>query len=120
MLDGRSKVVKEGSEEKIVVEPYVFSAQTRMALARNFAALQVEQQIYANARVGLAKQFADGKPEVPQERLADFQAELSKLLSDECGASLVVLTEVDLNLATNPLPPTVIAALLPLLAAPEV
>jgi hypothetical protein len=118
-LDGRQKIVKDGGEEKVVVEPYTFTGATRMAIARNMSALAAEQKSYNEARIGLIKQFSNGADQVPADKMGEFTEEVQKLLEADCpDIKIKKLTEADLNFAVNPLAPSVIAGLLPMLEDP--
>lgn len=113
-LDGRRRVVKDGGEEKIVFEPYTFTGATRMAIARNIASLQAEQKSYEEARNGLIKQMSGGGDTVPSDKVTEFTQEVEKLLYSD-SISLKSISESDLNLTVNPIPSSVIAALLPII-----
>lgn len=116
-LDGRQRVVLDGGVEKIVTEPYRFSANTRMAIARNVAALQAEQVSFNAARNGIIMQMSGGAGKVPDDKVPAFQAELLSLMEADCdGVSMRKISEADLNLAENPIPPSVLAELMPILA----
>ncbi len=114
-LDGRPRVIKDGGQERIVVEPYVFSAATRMAIARNIAALSSEEQAFVSARTNLIRQFGNTDGEVPGEKRKELEGEIKSLLESDADVKLVFLCEADLQIGVNPIPSSILAALLPVI-----
>ncbi len=114
-LDGRPRVVRDGGQERVVIEPYTLSAPTRMAIARNIASLSAEEQAFNAARQSLIRQFCNADGEIPVEQRKDFESEIKSMLESETEAKLVLLSEADLQIGVNPIPPSVLASLLPVI-----
>jgi hypothetical protein len=115
-LDGYTKVVKDGGLDKAVTVPYEFTANVRFSIAKNIAALGPVLRTFESSRKALIKQFSDGGNEVPADAMAAFSEAPSELLDRDEEVSSAELSQADLNLERNPIPPSVIAGLMPLLA----
>jgi len=88
-----------------------------MAIARNLCALQATRDVFTLARNDAIRRISGGKSTVPDDLRDDFASEMADLARQETDVALARVIEADLNLAENRLPPTVLAALLPLVDA---
>ena len=119
-LDTYERVVREGSNERVVREPYRFGGAVRMALARIQAGLRVHADAFDAAHDALVREISGGEAQIRPEmhgQQARFREEIGKVLAATHALDLPALTEADLRLDDNPLPPSVLVALLPLLSA---
>lgn len=119
-LDVYERVVREGGTERVVREPYRFGGATRMTLARTQAALQAHSDAFDKAHNALIRELANGQDHIPADAAGSkqmFVEEIGKLLASEHPIEIAQLSEADLKLDDNPIPPSVLTALLPLLAA---
>lgn len=119
-LDGSDRVAEKAGgvdTDKVIRVPYKFGGAARLTIARNLRLLKDAFEDYDKARQGLVKQYAaEGKetvePNTPEmEAFLKAHAELWKAEVEVVG--LKPLTEVDLDLDKNTIPPTVLASLYP-------
>lgn len=119
-LDGTPKLITDGGKETVVTMPMAFTPNVRIAIARNICALRAEKVNFETRRSEIARQLANGGERVAPENMGEY-AEAINGLSREKTAELSVtrLSESDLNLSQNPIPPSVLANLLPILGTPQ-
>lgn len=119
-LDGYDRVVKdERGQEKVVKVPYVLDGKVRIGIAQDLAALRSIAQAFQDARNGKMAEIGRGegvKPGTPEE--AQLNQELVRMLGVKQAIEVVKFTGEELGLlgaASNPIPPTALAGLGPLL-----
>lgn len=113
LLDGRKVLVGAGKPtESVEVIPYKFAGKVRDAISHNIFVLnqvQLEGQA-ANRRI--QAEIGKGKTIEPgSSAAADFDGRMSDYLERPCRVELDHLRDADLNLDTNDIPGTVLAAL---------
>jgi hypothetical protein len=114
-----TKIVKEGNRDTVVHVPYKFGAKSqavRSAAARNLRLLRPHAEAFADTRNALLLEMSDGRGHIADEEKAlsaQFNLAETKLLRSpvETDLDLAEITEVDLDLANNPIPPDVVATL---------
>lgn len=115
-MDTYDKVVTEGGRDRVVKTFYQLEGNTRMAIARNIAALQIISKAAEKARGDLvAAMSQDGK--ISDEVTPKLNSEWRKILDTENPVDLIIISEGELKLKENPYPPSLLATLLPILAA---
>lgn len=121
-FDGYKKIVPStnpGVPDQIVIVPYELSGRTRMAIAENLSALKPTIDAFEIANGNLSKSFGKNGADVDQkdqEAMAKYIAELTQILKRPVSVNLVKIPLADLNLDHNPVPPSVISALAPVIA----
>jgi hypothetical protein len=118
-LDGNMKIVKDGGQDKAIRVPYEFSGNVRFAIAKNINAIAPVNRTFSDARNALVRQFSGGKEEVPAAAMPGFDAAVAELLDRDEEIETSPLSQLDLNLDKNPIPPSVVAGLMPLLEVPS-
>jgi hypothetical protein len=118
-----SKILKEGSRETAIDVPYKYGAKSqavRSAAAHNLRLLKPHAETYGELRDALLIEITDGRgyirDETSDEELAisfKFHQAEQALLKTPVPVELELLpiAESDLDLANNPIPPAVVAAL---------
>lgn len=119
-LDGSDRLgEKAGAQgtDKVIRVPYKFAGSVRLTIARNMRALKEAFEDYDKARAALVRQHApDGKEEIePNTPEMKAFAEAHKNLWDSelDLPGVKEITEADLDLDKNTIPPTVLAGLFP-------
>lgn len=124
-LDGYQKVVKDGGQDKVVLVAYELSGNTRKLIAKDIDILTPVLRQYGKVRQGLVKQFFN-RDVLPASGSEEFQkmaqTDTFKKLTDEVQKQLDApvdeevqkISDADLKLDTNPIPPSVLAALSPI------
>jgi len=96
-LDGYDRSVKDGTQDRVIKEPYKFSPGVRLTIARDLTAVKaVVADVQATAR-GLDK------------------AAIDKLGLEKQPIVLAPILTKDLSLDQNPIPPSVLSALNPVI-----
>lgn len=114
-LDNYQAQDKDG---RAIALPYKFSGPTRMAIARNLARANEAYQALQTANNALVAQFSGGAQQVPADKMSAYTTEINKVLQGPADVgAMVKISEADLDLATNPIPGSVLAALVPILEA---
>lgn len=114
-----SKILKEGSRETPIEVPYKFGAKSqavRSAAAHNLRLLKPHAEAYNDLRNALLGELTEGRGHIADEEhelnykfhLADQKLKRSPITEE---LALLPIAEADLDLANNPIPPTVVAAL---------
>lgn len=122
-LDGYDRIARgaEGQPDQIVHEPYQLGGKVRWNVAKNSGILKQLMDAYNVARNDLVKELSkDGKsiPATDTDALAKFTEEHQKIFEiDHEVSGLLKFNEADLNLDKNPIPPSVLVALMPLIVA---
>ena len=118
-FDGQQKVVPQGdAPAKVVLVPYELSGKTRWIIAQNLAALQPQVKAADEARNALLKQIGGESGTIPATdtaRISKFTAAYNEVLNQSVTVELTKLALADLKLDANPLPPTVLSALAPVI-----
>lgn len=116
-LDGTPKVIIDGGRETVVSVPMTFTPNVRIAIARNICALRAEKDAFEQRRTELARQLANGGANVAPEHMGEYVVAMNALsLMETEELPVTRFTESDLNLEQNPIPPSVLAALMPFIA----
>lgn len=112
-LDGYERVIDDGGKPRIIKEPYRFG-EAVFALAKLRRVVREHVQDYTEARDNLIREISGGVQidEENVDQLNRFTESTGKLLKREVDIELVKLTRAELNLTKNPIPPSVIDALL--------
>lgn len=119
-LDGTPKVIVDGGRETVVTVPMTFTPNVRIAIARNIGALRAEHEKFDKNRAELVRQLSDNSGQVAVDRRGEYVTAFTALSHQETDEIAITrLTEADLNLGVNPVPPTVLAALLTLIDGQE-
>jgi hypothetical protein len=108
-LDGSTRLDKDNAPVKIA---YDFPAKTRMAIARDIKALTDAATVTTDAW----KNYIKGAGITDETKETDEQkAKVLELLSTKQDVSLEKFDESDLTTKDNPIPPTTLTRLLPLI-----
>jgi hypothetical protein len=91
----------------------------RFALAKNINRLSEFQGVYVEARNTLVRQFANGGDTVPPEEASAFSSAVAELREQDEAVTPDKIAYSDLQPDTNPIAPSVIAALMPIIASQE-
>lgn len=119
-LDGLEKSVDQGKDTpaKVVLVPWDFKPATRIAFARDLAAVRLALEAFEATRQALLKSLAPTGPEKVASDpalLAKFVVGWNDAIKDPVTVDLVLIAEDDLKLDANALPPSIITGLLPIL-----
>jgi hypothetical protein len=121
-LDGYQQVVKDGAQTHVVPTPYTFTAGVREAIADDEIALQPIMNSENQKIQAFAKTLGDGVQKygtaacVKDAECKQFIDEGNKIEGDEFTLKLTQLTLENLDLSENSIPPSVIAALSPIIS----
>lgn len=107
-LDAYEKVVGD----KVVKELYQLGGPLRLNIARNLNRIESEVAAFQKTRNALVVEHSNGSGTVDMP--AFVMAERA-LLDSETEIDLILLKEADLSLNINPIPGTVLAAIMPIL-----
>jgi hypothetical protein len=117
-LDGYERVVKDGEKEKIVTEHYKFSPNFVWAMAKNHITLNKIMEAFDEARKVVTKSVFNGKiikpdTEKPDELalLTEANDQLDVFLDKKEEVELCYITQGELSLGENRIPPSHLAAL---------
>lgn len=124
-LDGYPKVIKDGGQDKAVTISYELSGNTRKLIAKDMDLVMPALKRYGKVRQGLVKQYLDRDtvPDVRSDEYAKLAAtekfkqlsdELQKLLDQPIDEELTKISDADLKLDVNPIPPSVLSMLSPI------
>jgi hypothetical protein len=124
-LDGHDQVVKEGGAEKVVKVSYTLSGAVRLAIARDLTKLKAVIADFQAARAGKIVELSEGGSIKPGSEVEQkLGRELTVMLEQKQNLDLTKLSVADLGLllpttgssTPNPIPPTVLSDLGPILA----
>lgn len=120
-LDGTDRVVHvENQPDKVVREPFFFGGKTRWNIAKNLGILKHSIDAYEVARTDLIKSLSKDGAGIAvgdTEAFGKFNVEHEKMLNAvEDLSGILKLSEDELNTDKNPIPPSVLMVLLPLIA----
>lgn len=94
---------------------YKFSGTLRFTMALNIeTGTKVEVALQA-ANVALVAELANGGPSVPDDKMVEYNKRIRAILDAPCRCTFEPIKRDDLKLDDNPIPPTVLALLLPIL-----
>ena len=118
-FDGQQKVVLQGdAPAKVVLTPYELSGKVRWVIAQDLAALQPQAKAVDEARNALLKQIGGEFGTIPSTdtaRISKFTAAYNEVLNQSVTVELTKIALADLKLDANPLPPTVLSSLTPII-----
>lgn len=118
-LDGWDKVVKDGATERVVHVHYEMSGRLRMLIARDIDTLAPAISAFGKARADILTQAraanAGKLPENDTPEAGKALKEIQGLLDGEEQFSLLKIGEAELKLDANPIPPSVLRQLAPLI-----
>lgn len=118
-FDGYKKIVTDtNGAEKQVDATYALTPAVRWAIAKNLAALDPSQKSLNIARNAIVKNLSNGEMSVPKDKMGEFSEALNQILDREETIEYEGFSYEDLKPETNPIPPSVIAALIPILTKP--
>lgn len=115
--DGFTTLVKSAGGEKAEKIAYAFNAKTRFAIAKNINTIAASREAVNDARNKLIRQLAKGGLEVPKEHIPQFNDQLNELLETVEEMDMEPIDYDELKADDNRIPPSVIAALMPILSA---
>jgi hypothetical protein len=114
-LDRYDAVCKDGGSEKACQKLYNFGPGARWTISLDLAEAKRISAAYYLARNALVAQYADGGNKVPDDKFQKFQADDRLILDKPADVSFGMLRRDDLKLDENPIPPSVLAALVPII-----
>ncbi|MBY0255157.1 MAG: hypothetical protein K2X54_27855 [Methylobacterium organophilum] len=119
-LDGYERVVRDPSGERVVRAAYTLDGLTRLAIADNMAAIEEVSATFEKARVGLLREHtggADSFEATPEGEAAAqaFSEAVAPLFELEREIRVVPIPIASLKLDANPIPPSALSALRPIL-----
>ena len=121
-FDGQQKVVPQGdAPAKVVLVPYELPGKTRWAIAQDLAAIAPALKAADEARNALLKQIGGEAGTISSSdtvRISKFTAAYNEVLNQVVTVELTKIPSADLKLDANPLPPTVLASLTPIITSP--
>lgn len=108
------KYERAGKDGKTETAWYTFSSDVRFVIAVD---IDVAQRVTAQLQMAnnkIVQQFAGGGSKVPDDKMGAYNVELRKVLDASCRCTFTRIKRGDLNLDKNPIPPSVLALLLPI------
>jgi hypothetical protein len=128
-LDSFDRVIKEGSTEKVIREPFSFAPIIRIEIAKNIATLKTDLDAFEAARQGIISQYTKGSMRFPPAACPPGSTDptMCRLSDEETAANLEfgklqrLVHEVALyhfkltDLPIDRLAPSAIADLLPII-----
>jgi hypothetical protein len=109
---GFDVIVREGGFDKAVKIPYKgWSVATRVAITKNMMSLRPAVQSYQEAISARQRAMADSAGNILVTDQFELEKEAKELLDTEEDFNLIVLTERELKLSDNPIPPSTLASL---------
>lgn len=109
---GYQKIIKDGANEHAIQTQYEFSPGVRAAIARDIVRLQaVLQPAMMEAQQALKAICPTGLTKCPDDAAEAYRKEEAASLKRTLVVDFVRLTEQDLALDKNPIPPETLAAL---------
>lgn len=120
-LDGTPTVVKgENGVEKTVIVPYQFSGKVRWGISKNLNVLKRVSEDFSKTRDALINEVSNGTGRIEPENEAAIKLLNSKVAevfaTEEDTKGLLSLPFDGLNLDTNQIPVSILAALEPIIA----
>jgi ABC-type transporter MlaC component len=108
-LDGSTRLDKDNAQVQV---GYSFPAATRIAVSHDIKALTDHQQEFLDSW----KAYLKGAGITDETKETDAQKkEINDLLSTDTEIKVILLDENDLESKDNPIPPTILTRLLPLI-----
>ena len=120
-LDGYDRVARDGAREFVVREFYKFGKGLRSLIAGNISTARTALRLLDEKNKDLIAQFAEGERQVPDKNIAEFAEAQRNLLKGSSGVSLSAFRRIkfdELDLDKNPIPPSVLSMLEPILDQP--
>lgn len=116
-LNTYSDIAADGGQKKLVQLPFDFTTNTRIAIARDLAAIEVKIKPVEQALIAVAKDIKDDpKYKTDNERAIATATAISDSDKSPLQISLVELTEADLKLDINKaITPTILVQIAPVI-----
>lgn len=117
-LDGRQVIVKQGTNESVVMQPWDFGSGTlRLRIARNITALAAVEKTVDEARQGVVKELLKTTTAIAPGTPADdsFRVQIGEILKEGAQVDLSRIKASELRLDKNEIPVTALSALTPIL-----
>jgi hypothetical protein len=109
---GFDVIVREGGLDKAVKIPYKgWSVATRVAITKNMMALRLSIQTYQEAITARQRALVTSEGNISVTNQFELEQEAKELLDTEESFELICLTERELKLSDNPVPPSALASL---------
>lgn len=119
-LDCAKDTIKDGASEKEVCRPYKFGGGLVLLIARDLSKARGVIQAYQTAHNQLIKEMSDpATGKIADARVVEFSQEDRKITSAQADADLDHIRWVELKVGSgsgeNPVPPSVVSLLQPIL-----
>lgn len=97
------------------LDHYHFDPEVRVTIAHDLFAIRSIVANYTATREAMISKYAQGTNKVPENEVAAFNAEDRKILSQTFDIAFLHITQEQLKLEQNDIPPGTLALLLPIL-----
>lgn len=114
-LDGYQKIIKDGERERIAQELYKLGGGLRLCIAKNKNRIETILTAFQKARNDLIYQYGKGTAVVPDDKAEAFSKDERPMLEMEHDIEISEIDVDQLKLDENPIPGTVLSALMPIL-----
>lgn len=114
-LDGYQKIIKDGERERVAQELYKLGGGLRLSIAKNKNKIEQILTAFQKARNDLVYQYGNGSASVPDDKAEAFSRDERPMLEMEHDIDISAIDVDQLKLDENPIPGTVLSALMPIL-----
>lgn len=106
---------KVDKDNRAIIAPYKFSGTTLMTIAIDIEGAAVVVRSYQKSVNALIGRLSNGGVKVPDDKVGEFNKETTKMMDAPSGVLLARIKESELDLANNPIPASVLSAMLPII-----
>jgi hypothetical protein len=115
-LDGVPTPITVEGKTQVYLKNYEFSGSTRFKIGKNLSVLRPLAEVVEKSIDAVIRQYAvpkEGTTDkmIPQEKVAEYNAERETILDIETEVAITKLTEEDLKLDVNAIPGSVLSIL---------
>lgn len=116
-LDGHQVIIRDGAKESAVMQPYTFGGGLLLVIAGDIAKLHAVTATFEAAKRALVMQASKGTGQIApgSPEWASSKEQLANMLAEKQPIELRHIKAAELNLEKNPIPPSVLALLEPIL-----
>lgn len=114
-LDGYDDVCTDGAVQKTCRRPYKFGGGLRWTIASALAAGKPAQTTWQTVQAAIVAQYAGADGKLPEASVAKANREIAEALAKPAGITMPTIKREELKLDDNPIPPSVLSLLMPIL-----
>ena len=115
LLDGYEDVCTDGAVQKTCKRPYKFSGGARWTIANALGIGRAAQTTWQGVQAAILAPYTGADGKIPDASVAKANREIAEALAKPAGITMPTIKHDELKLDDNPIPPSVLSLLMPIL-----